>query len=191
MITAVLCGGSGGRLLGDNPDVLQKCCVEVAGRPFLHWRIEQLLRCGYTDLHFITKGRYAAEVKMVVGDYPVHIEDISGNKFQAASYAAELGKNDTVCVVNGDTWMDIPPYYDSVHQTPLMLLVPPFEGHPPNVCMRSATPNYLDAGVYWINNEWPQIWEYMVRIGERPYHLNTPKDKVELDAHLRRYSESK
>jgi hypothetical protein len=187
LITAVLCGGTGGRLLGDNPNVLQKCCVEVAGKPFLQWRIEQLLSCGYKDLHFITKGRYAAEVKITVGDYPVHIEDISGDKFQAAGYAAELGKGDAVCIVNGDTWIEVPPYYPAIHPTPLMLVCPPGDQKPNVQVGTSGPPNYLDAGVYWINNEWPQIWHHMVTF-DRPYHLNTPKDKVELDAHLRRYS---
>lgn len=186
MITAVLCGGSGSRLLGDNEDVRQKCCVEVAGKPFLQWRIEQLLDCGHRNLHFITKGRYGAEVKQTVGDWPVHIESISGDKFQAVSYAAELGQGETVCIVNGDTWFPVPQYYD-FFGTPLMVVCPPGKQQP-NVSMGQGYPNYLDAGIYWINNNWPQHWKHMF-VDQTPYHLNTPKDKEELDAYLRRYSE--
>lgn len=189
MITAVLCGGAGTRLLGLNEDTKQKCCVEVAGKPFLQWRIEQLIACGYNDLHFITKGRYAAEVKMVVGDYPVHIEDISGDKFQAVAYAAELGKGKTVCVVNGDTWINLPPWYDLLG-TPTMVVCPP-GNQKPNICLPGSgpIPKYLDAGIYFMKNDWPQLWQHMF-INDTPYHLNTEEDKDELDAVLRRHSES-
>src|SRR6185369_1942531 len=68
MRVAVLAGGKGTRL--GEPI---KCLTEVAGRPFMDWKLEQLERCGATEVSLICGPfgeqffeRYGNECEIVV-----------------------------------------------------------------------------------------------------------------------------
>ena len=49
MQAVILCGGQGTRL-GELASEKPKSLIEVAGRPFVDWQIEALVRCGFLEI---------------------------------------------------------------------------------------------------------------------------------------------
>lgn len=154
MHVAVLCGGKGTRL--GEPI---KCLAEVAGRPFMDWKVEQLERCGATRL------------TLVVGPFLTAFYRRYGSRFEYRTDAQE-GVREALGSWRGWwTWGDT-------------LLEQPLDGE--GVCF--VVPGlhiaglWLDAGLY----HGPGPWR-MQETAARPWHINTPTDRGVTDAHLRRH----
>lgn len=189
MNTAVLCGGKGTRLGYDG----QKCCVPVNGRPFLLHRLDQLVRCGATQLHLLVSHE-AEEVFSVVGKWespiPInYIYDDGAGPWEAVRDAVydddgrllDIIDTPTFWVANGDTWLEEPlqPSWRP-NAVPLMVVTTNDETEPHNIDGK-----YLDCGLYRVSRKHPvpAIWSYRV-IDTRPFTMNTPEQLEELRAHL-------
>ena len=135
MEAIILAGGLGTRLravLADQP----KCMAPVAGKPFLHYVIEYLLKQGVQQ--FIFSLGYLSEVieKYLLEQYPglqyqlsVEKEPLgTGGAIQAALHLASM---ENVLVVNGDTMfaVDIPALLamQTTHQADCTLCLKPMK----------------------------------------------------------------
>ena len=161
MLVIVLCGGRGTRLGASG----QKCCVQIAGRPFLQWKMEQLTRNGATEFMFLTTTPYIQEVRNVVGDWPVAIDRGRGQWHAMSESLDFVPPGETYYISNGDTWVE----------TPLLTVHPPTmyvtrnTPEPFNVQSRTA----LDIGLYCVSSDSVGApWEYQL-VNARPFHLNT------------------
>lgn len=157
MRVAVLCGGKGTRL--GEPI---KCLTEVAGRPFIEWKIEQLERMGATELLFVA-GPFATAFRRY-GD----------------------------CVTDGQTGIATAVEYvpDGWHWTMGdVLLEQPLEPltEPTMYVRRDSNPNiagiYLDCGLYYGTRNFR-----LVETAAQPWHINTRQDLERCDENLRRHS---
>lgn len=104
---AILCGGLGTRLGSDT----QKCLTPVNGRPFLHWKLDQLTRSGATDFHLLV-AHQAAEVESSIGatwgDIPVDYHLDSGLGQAEAHLLAAPYLPFTHWLTYGDCILDAP-----------------------------------------------------------------------------------
>jgi hypothetical protein len=148
---AVLCGGKGTRL-----GAPIKCLVEVAGRPFMDWKIDQLERNGATEVHLLC-GPFVAEFRKRYGfrcwpDAQTGIRDALGSwadwwTMGDVLLEQPLSHRNAVYVVRGEQIAGL----------------------------------WLDAGLYHGPGPW-----HMVETSAHPYHINTPGDLEETGAHLHR-----
>ncbi len=154
MHVAVLCGGRGTRL-----GVPIKCLAEVAGRPFMDWKLEQLERCG------------ATHVTLFVGPFFFPFHRRYGSRVEYRT-DAQAGVRDALGAWDGWwTWGDT-------------LLEQPLEGD--GVCFVVPGDHiaglWLDAGLYHGRGPWQ-----MRETAARPWHINTPTDLGETGAYLLRH----
>lgn len=161
MRVAVLCGGRGTRL--GEPI---KCLTEVAGRPFMDWKLEQLERMG------------ASKVVLWCGPYVDEFRQRYGSR----------------CDYDWDDQQGIGPLVDKmtdgIHWTMGdVLLEQPLEwlAYPTMYVRRDDNPNiaglYLDCGLYFGKRNFR-----MVETWAQPWHINTPEDLRRCDENLRRLS---
>jgi len=150
----VLCGGKGTRL--GEPI---KCLTEVAGRPFMDWKLEQLELLG------------ASSVTLVVGPF---LREFSARYGSTVGYRADSQSGIRDALGDVDGWWAMGD----------VLLDQPLEG----VGVMFVRPGvqiaglYLDCGLYHGPGPWRMEWTEAV-----PYHINTPSDLEKTGAHLRRH----
>ncbi len=152
MRVAVLCGGKGTRL-GEPV----KCLTEVAGRPFMDWKLEQLERLGATAVTLVVGPHEQAFARYGL---PMVADPQEG--IQAALAA---------CGVNA--WWTMGD----------VLLEQPLVGVGEIVFVRPGTQVgglWLDCGLYRGRGPWQ-----MVETAAVPHHINTPDDLAECEAYLR------
>jgi hypothetical protein len=150
----VLCGGKGTRL--GEPI---KCLTEVAGRPFMDWKVEQLQLLG------------ATAITLVVGPY---LEQFRRRYGQSVFYRLDpqLGVRHAVGATEGwwtmgDVLLDQPLVGEHV-----MFVRPGAQ----------IAGLFLDCGLY----HGPGPWQ-MRETRAVPHHINTRADLEETGAHLRRH----
>ncbi len=163
---AVLCGGLGTRL--GYPG--QKCLVPVAGRPFLHWKLDQLVKHGATEIHLLANIHEMDEMNDSVWrwsfggfkEVEFHWDDHAGQR-QAHAWAAKH--------MPFIHWLT---YGDGLLDVPLSLSSMPYR---------------------WVNDEFPDdagvgmCWGQSFRWHRKhtdavAYHINTPEDLARTEAHL-------
>ncbi len=158
MRVAVLCGGKGTRL--GEPI---KCLTEVAGRPFMDWKLEQLERQGATKVTLIC-GPFFHEFFDRYGDRVSYITD------------AQTGIADALQSVGDHEYWTMGD----------VLLEQPFEwlAYPTMYVRRSDTPNiaglYLDCGLYFGKRNFRLLETWVT-----PYHINTRQDLERCEDFLR------
>jgi hypothetical protein len=158
MRIAVLCGGKGTRL--GEPI---KCLAEVAGRPFMDWKLEQLERLGASHITLCV-GPFFDEFAARYGDRCTYKPD---NQFGIADVVDNLP--DHTYWTMGD-----------------VLLEQPLEwlAYPTMYVRRSDEPNiagiYLDCGLYFGKQNFR-----LVETWAQPYHINTRADLEVCDEMLR------
>ncbi len=161
---AVLCGGLGTRL--GYPG--QKCLVPIAGRPFLHWKLDQLVKHGASEFHLLVAHK-ALDVYDSIGDKwgiaPVyyHTDDLIGQTAahrQAAPYMPFVH------------WLT---YGDGLLDAPLRHSLMPY---------RYANDEFSDAGLMYC---WAGSFRFIPKHIDAPsYHINTPEDLERTSAYLHR-----
>ncbi len=165
---AVLCGGKGTRL-----GVPVKCLAEVAGRPFLDWKLEQLEGFGADDIVLLV-AHGAEEIRAHVGDRCRYIED-DGIGTREAHAAADLP--DPHWLTYGDVLLHV------------SLVIAPASYR--TVTANSPDERYnidgwlLDCGLYFFRDRKPCTLQR--RVEARTWQINTPDDLRRADAHLRRH----
>jgi GTP:adenosylcobinamide-phosphate guanylyltransferase len=149
---AILCGGKGTRL-----GAPIKCLAEVAGRPFMDWKLEQLERFGATDIHLLC-GPFRSEFRKRYGSRVVYKPDRQSGIKAALGFwpwwwtmgdvllDQPLGHRNAVYVVRGEQIAGL----------------------------------WLDAGLYHGTGPWQ-----MVETSAVPYHINTPDDLARCEAYLK------
>jgi len=151
---AVLCGGKGTRL--GEPI---KCLAEVAGRPFMDWKVEQLERHGATHL------------TLVVGPFFSEFHRRYGSRFE---YRTDAQGGIRAAIGGWRGWWTMGD----------VLLDQRLEGD--GVCFVRAGEQiaglWLDCGLY----HGPGPWQ-MVPTAAVPWHINTRADMEKTGAHLRRH----
>lgn len=155
----VLCGGRGTRL--GQP---VKCLTEVAGRPFMDWKLNQLYRHGATQITLIV-GPFAEDFAHY--NLPMVEDDQTG--IQHALKAAGTYGWWTM----GDVLLEQP-----LHNT----------SHP-LVYVRPGTQIgglWHDCGLYYGQGPWT-----MTITRAFPHHINTPTDLEGTSAYLHRLSQSR
>lgn len=161
MRIAVLCGGKGTRL--GEPI---KCLTEVAGRPFMDWKLEQLERMGATAITLCC-GPFFDEFSSRYGDDCTYKPD---NQFGIADVVEHLP--DSQYWTMGDVLLE----------QPLGLPIAPVM-----YVRRAPNPNiaglYLDCGLYYGKSGF-----FLYETEAQPYHINTRSDLEVCDSHLRRHS---
>ena len=102
----VLCGGQGSRL-GTLTSNMQKCMLEVNGRPFLTYIVDQLASFGVHQFVFAT-GKCSEEIEDMFSDIGViSKEEESLGTGGAIKNALKYIKNNYFMVVNGDSYFDM------------------------------------------------------------------------------------
>ena len=103
----ILAGGRGTRLRGafDGP----KCLAPVAGRPFLHWLLDQLVAAGFPQI-ILALGYGSNEIVSALASYSEvginpSIEQHQIGEVGAARLASKRMKTNVGIVVNGDTYV--------------------------------------------------------------------------------------
>ncbi len=157
---AVACGGKGTRLGCAG----QKCLVEIEGRPFLHWKLDQLIARGADDIHLLV-AYLADDVRAATADYPVTYHEDDGREVWAAHDAAGLPF--VHWFTYGDSLLDVPLNHSFY----------------PYVFVNDEHPT--DAGLLYV---WGQSRRFIPKhTTVRAHHLNTPADLEETRAYLRRH----
>lgn len=158
MRVAVLCGGKGTRL--GEPI---KCLTEVAGRPFMDWKLEQLERIGATYITLVV-GPFKAEFKARYGSSVKYFED------------NQTGIADAVYWFDHDMFWTMG---DVLLEQPLVSL-----RQPTIYVRRDDNPNiagiYLDCGLYYGKANFR-----LVETEAKPYHINTRVDLERCEDFLR------
>jgi D-glycero-alpha-D-manno-heptose 1-phosphate guanylyltransferase len=104
--TIILCGGQGSRL-GELTSNNQKCILEVNGKPFLQYVINQLKSFGLNKFIFST-GKYSEEVEKIFSSIGIiSKEDSPLGTGGAIKLASKYIKNDYFMVVNGDSYCNL------------------------------------------------------------------------------------
>lgn len=176
---AVACGGRGTRLGFDG----QKCLVDVGGRPFLHWKLDQLIDGGADEFHLLISHRPGDVVDAVGSTWqgrPVryHYDDGIGpwaaaDKASEAMPYAPLGPH---WVTWGDVLVDYP-LRESMF--PYIVVTTNHPTEPAN------TPHGLDAGLY---HRWGKSKRFIPKvIDTRTWQCNTPESLEECRANLARH----
>lgn len=154
MHVAVLCGGKGTRL--GEPI---KCLAEVAGRPFMDWKLEQLERCG------------ATRVTLIVGPF---FREFFRRYGSSVEYRTDSQAGIRAAL---DGWRGWWTWGDTLLEQPLV-------GE--NVCFvvpgEHIAGLWLDAGLY----HGPGPWRMEVTAAT-PWQINTPTDLMRCNEDLLRY----
>jgi D-glycero-alpha-D-manno-heptose 1-phosphate guanylyltransferase len=107
----ILAGGLGTRLRSAVPE-LPKCMAPVAGRPFIHYITDYFHRAGIT--HFIFALGYKHDQfedffrqDFATGGYSISLEHEPLGTGGAIRQACTFGREDSVLVLNGDTFFGI------------------------------------------------------------------------------------
>ncbi len=149
---AVLCGGKGTRL--GEPI---KCLTEVAGRPFMDWKLDQLARMGATD------------VTLIVGPFE--------RQFARYDLPMIADPQEGVQRALPRLW----PWWWTMGD---VLLEQEMHDGARDVCFVNRGTQigglWLDCGLYHGRGPWQ-----MVETTARPYHINTPDDLAECETYLR------
>lgn len=157
MRIAVLCGGKGTRL--GEPI---KCLTEVAGRPFMDWKLEQLKRMG------------AGNVYLHAGPFVNEFRKLYGSCFVVGDSQKGIG-----AVVEDFAYDYHWTMGDVLLEQPLKPLT-----EPTMYVRRDGNPNiagiYLDCGLYYGKSNFR-----LVETTAQPYHINTRSDLEVCDAYLR------
>lgn len=149
----------------------QKCLVDVAGRPFLYWKLEQLVANGATELHLLCSYRYLDVMDAVdAWDHDTlviyHLDDGIG-QWAAHDKAVDEGLPFVHWLTYGDSLLDVPLAHSKL----------------PYVYVNDEHPR--DAGVIYT---WGKAKKFIPKYTtERAHHLNTPADLEETRAHIRGY----
>ncbi len=165
---AVLCGGKGTRL--GQP---VKCLAEVAGRPFLDWKLDQLEGWGADDIVLLV-AHGADAICDHVGDRCRYIEDDGTDPWEAHK-AAHLP--DPHWLTYGDVLIDVPLEYADESYAYVTTNTP---DERPNI---SGT--WLDCGLYYVRHG--STYFTFRHTPARTWQINTPDDLRRADAHLRRH----
>lgn len=154
MHVAVLCGGKGTRL--GEPI---KCLAEVAGRPWMDWKLEQL------------EGLGATHVTLVVGPFFSEFYRRYGPRLEYR-LDAQTGIRDALGTWNG--WWTMGD----------VLLDQPLVGESVMFVRRGEqiAGLWLDCGLYHGPGPWRMVETPVV-----PHHINDPTARGAADAHLRRH----
>jgi molybdopterin-guanine dinucleotide biosynthesis protein A len=169
---AVACGGLGTRLGYRG----QKCLVTVADRPFLHWKLDQLVSGGADEFHLLVS-HGAVDVLDAVGSMwegrPViyHYDEGVG-PWEAANQASE-SMPFAHWFTYGDVLVDYP-LRESMF--PYMVVT---KNHPTEA---ANTPHGLDAGFY---HRWGKSRLFIPKfIESRTWQANTLESLEECRGHL-------
>ncbi len=165
---AVLCGGKGTRL-----GAPVKCLAEVAGRPFLDWKLDQLEHHGADDIVLlVAHGKEA--IRAHVGDRCRYIEDDGIGPWDAHAHAFFTEPH---WLTYGVVLVDLPleelddPYSWITSNSP----DEPF----------NRFGEWLDCGLYFMRYDSPT--HFYRKTDVRTWQINTPDDLRRADAHLRRH----
>ena len=174
MRVVILAGGTGRRL--GYPG--QKCCIPIAGRPFLHWKLDQLYEHGATDIDILVS-HAAGEVARVTADFPVNlIEDPGEGPWNAVRwYALTHAQAASFIVTYGDTLLDVP-FPD---KSPSMVVT----RHTGPYLPSNLLGEYIDAGLYRVARDHPlsTMWRF-IETSHRPWTCNTPEQYAETEKYL-------
>ncbi len=165
---AVLCGGNGTRL-----GLPIKCLAEVAGRPFLDWKLEQLERHGADDIVLLV-AHGADEIRGRYGDRCRYYEDDGNGPWEAHTAASLYGPH---WVTYGDVLLDAPLTHADY---PYMYVTANSPDEPYNLARV-----LLDCGLYYIRNR-STLFRYR-HTPHRTWQINDPESLRRADAHLRRH----
>ncbi|MFL9886084.1 sugar phosphate nucleotidyltransferase [Paraburkholderia agricolaris] len=134
MKALILCGGLGSRLrsvIGAS----QKAVVDIDGRPFLYYVIEQLAKAGIRDLVFCTHFQ-SEQVESVVADLPadparnvaIVREPSAMGTGGAVLYAlSQLQYEGPFIALNADTYLDASAYQSAAEAAPPVIVVTPID----------------------------------------------------------------
>lgn len=147
-----MCGGRGTRL-----GAPIKCLAEVAGRPFMDWKLEQLERFGATDIHLLC-GPFRDAFKRRYGSRVLCEEDDQTGIRDALGYWPWWW-------TMGDVLLDQP----LIHRNAVYV-----------VRGEQIAGLWLDAGLY----HGPGPWQ-MVETTAVPYHCNTSADLARCESYLK------
>lgn len=159
---AVACGGKGTRLGVAG----QKCLVEVAGRPFLAWKLDQLVERGADELHLLVSHRAGDVVELVGAQWegiPVRYHHDDGiGAWEAADRAAEHMPF-AHWFTYGDVLVDYP-LRESMF--PYIIVTTALNGEEANYG------SWLDAGLY---HRWGKCRRFIPKFIKTPtVQINTP-----------------
>lgn len=164
MRVAVLCGGKGTRL--GEPI---KCLAEVAGRPFMDWKIDQL------------HGQGATRIMLLCGPYQDEFSERYSHRLGVTVHSDEqIGVEPAlrhVATPDWWTWGDTLIHIGRLHTPTLPTMY--VRRDPANANIAGI---YLDVGLYSDTGNFTLVETTAV-----PHHINTPADRDETDAYLRRY----
>ena len=163
---AVLCGGKGTRLGGS-----VKCLAEVAGRPFIDWKLEQLEQHGADDIVLLV-AHGAEQIRAHVGDRCRYIEDAGLGTWEAHA-TAHLP--DPHWLTYGDVLIDVPLYEDDESYVYVTTNSP---DEPPNIFG-----TFLDCGLYYVRHG--STYFKFRHTPARTWQINDPESLRRADAHLR------
>lgn len=173
---AILCGGLGTRLGVEG----QKCLADTAGRPFLHWKLDQLAENGATDFYLLVSHESSAVQRMVGDDWyglPVsYIRDEGVGAWEAHDLAAPQMPF-VHWLTYGDVLLDYP-LRPSLY--PYMVVTANSPVEPYNI-----NGEFLDAGLYYC---WGGSKRFLLKeTPERTWQINTPDQLGALSENLRGY----
>jgi NDP-sugar pyrophosphorylase family protein len=124
--TIILCGGQGSRL-GTLTSNMQKCMLEVNGKPFLTYVVGQMTSFGIHKFTFAT-GKVSEEIEKQFSDIGIISKELEPlGTGGAIKNALHHIKNEYFMVVNGDSYCDFTKeqfsqFVDKYDNNPLILL---------------------------------------------------------------------
>ncbi len=169
----------------------QKCLAPTAGRPFLHWRLDQLVECGATELTLLINHR-GADIWNSCGEtwQGITVNYLSDstkirNPWDCVRQAVRTYGHEfpaTFHVAFGDVYC---PILLTDGPTPTMWVTDQSPHEPMNV-----HGEFLDTGLYRVSTENPvptgPEWRHEI-VHHRTYQLNTREAWKEADAFLCRH----
>ena len=177
-LVVIACGGRGIRLGYEG----QKCCVPVAGRPFLHWKLDELVCNGATDIILLVSHHAdeTIETAQQWGTVAWKRDEGRGPWQAVTELAACFYTDDPFWVTWGDTLYDHP----IEGPAPLRYLTTELGDERPNVG------KLLDAGLYHVKQSDPAPTWFMDRVTDIPtWTINTPEQLARTSAHLVRHGQ--
>lgn len=175
MRVVVLAGGTGRRL--GYPG--QKCCIPIAGRPFLHWKLDELYEHG-ADAIDILVHHHTQEVIEATADFPETnlLRDPGTGPWDAIRwYAFNHAATRSFIVTYGDTLLDVdfPDISSSMYVT----------RHTGPHLTPNLLGGWIDAGVYRVRRDKPlsHPWTF-IPTPLRPWTINTPEQYAETEQYL-------
>ena len=160
----ILCGGKGTRL----DSYTQKCVTPVAGRPFLHWKLDQLCDRGATYFYLLVAHKW----------FDVTKECGYSWRGRPIRYIRDPGEGVDTAILHATKYL---PFLHWITYGDSILDVPLTHGLPHT----------------WVNDEYPKDAGFMYRWGpiggyrrhtDQPaVQINTPADMERADENLRRH----